>query len=80
LKNNKEEPLISQLRNVFETFITDPAEATVPIERYSWFVADENEVFGIQKEEISETGTVLLNMLFTPHNINLSLTANRKQK
>ncbi len=72
--------MIDKLQETFQTFITDPADATVPTDQYSWFITGKNEIIGIQTWELSETGTVLLNILLKPINIRLPLPTEKDIK
>lgn len=72
--------MINQLRKIYSSLLVYSEKKDNLDQTYKWFVTDENEIIGINKEELTAKDVSLLTTFLLPYNINLPLPTDEEQK
>lgn len=72
--------MINQLREIYSSLLVY-SEGSDNLDRtYKWFVTDENEIIGINEEELTSKDVSLLATFLLPYNINLPVPTDEERK
>jgi len=80
LKKERGVLMINQLSKIYSSLLVY-SEGHDNLDRtYKWFVTDENEIIGINEEELTSKDVSLLATFLLPYNINLPVPTDEEQK
>jgi len=72
--------MINQLREIYSSLLVYSKRRDNLDRTYKWFVTDENEIIGINEEELTVKDVAILSTFLLPYNINLPIPTDEEQK
>ncbi|WP_421102893.1 PucR family transcriptional regulator [Sporosarcina psychrophila] len=72
--------MINQLRKIYSSLLVYSERKDNLDRKYKWFVTDENEIIGINEDELTARDVSLLTTFLLPYNINLPLPTDEELK
>jgi len=72
--------MINRLREIYSSLLVYSEKRDNLNRTYKWFVTDENEIIGINEEELTVKDVALLSTFLLPYNINLPMPTDEEQK
>ncbi|WP_164669588.1 PucR family transcriptional regulator [Virgibacillus doumboii] len=72
--------MMEQLRKIFSSLIVYNDTPATDTDKYQWFTTSENQVIGIDKNELSDKDVRLLSTFLQPHNIAIPVMTPEEQQ
>lgn len=72
--------MLKQLKEIFPSLIIYPTDLDHFSEQYKWFSTDENDIIGINKEELTTKDRSLLNTFLSPYNTDIPILTKEEQQ